>query len=63
MLSKHMYSWSGRLGTIKATIHTIDLKEAKCPIHQQPYLARQRSLDVLREHMDKKLEAGVIKPV
>lgn len=60
MLSKYKHLWSGRAGIIKATHYVIDLIEGLRPIRRQLYQARQRSLEMLCEHIAKQLEAGII---
>lgn len=62
ILSKPEELWSGRLGSFNATQYTIELKEGTRLIHQQPCRADQRCHGVLREHIDKQVEAGVIEP-
>lgn len=62
LLSKHENLWSGRSGTNKATRHRICMNKGTPPIRQQSYCAGQRSREVLREHIDKHQEAGLIKP-
>lgn len=51
--------WTSK--TFKATNNTIDLKGETRPIRQRYYCAGQRSYEVFCEHMDKQLEAGVVK--
>lgn len=52
LLFKHKDLWSRWLGAIKATQHTIDLKEGTRTIRQQTYHASQNSEEVLREHTE-----------
>lgn len=42
--------------------HTIEMKIRTFSIRQQPYHVERRSLQVLREHMEKQPEGGVVKP-
>lgn len=64
LLSNYKDFWGGSelLGTNKATQHTIDQSEETRLIHQEHYRVGQSSRKLLREHIDKHLEAGVIKP-
>lgn len=59
---KHKDLGSGCQCTMKATNHTIALKDETLSTQQQPYHARQQSREELREHIDKQLEKNVIKP-
>lgn len=63
MLLKHKDSWSGSSSTIKATNRTIHIKGGTFPVCQQSYCARQRSREVVYEHMEKQLKADVMERV
>lgn len=56
VLSNHDGSYSRHLGTVKSTHHTTDVIERARPTRHQPYLAKQRSLEVVCEHIHKQLE-------
>lgn len=59
---KHKALWSGRLGTINPTHHTINLIKGTNPAYPYPYRTGQRSLVMLREHIYKQLNTCVVKP-
>lgn len=58
---KHKDLWRRHLEIIKAKHNTVDMKEGTWFIHQQLYRARQGTREVLFEHLDKHLKAGVVK--
>lgn len=62
IMSKHMDLRSRRLGTIKATHHSIDLKKERFPIHQQLFCTWKRCRELLREYIGKHRTARAIKP-
>lgn len=60
MLSRHKDLWSVALGTIKATLLTINLSEKTRPIRLQHFCTRQRSRQLLCAHFKKQLEALLV---
>lgn len=62
MFSIHKHLWNERLGTTETTNRTNDLKEGTNFILQQCYCSGRLSRQMLRVHIDKYLEAGVIDP-
>lgn len=63
VLLKHKKLWNGRLGTNKATHHTLNLKYETRSIRQEPYPAGKKYRETLCKHIDMRLKAGVINPV
>lgn len=55
MLYKREKLSSGRLASLKAANHKIALKNGFGFIAEQPYRSRQRTYDVIRENVEKKL--------
>ena len=62
MLRPHREMWDGRLGTVTATEHRIDLVPGARPIHSQPYRAGARAREIGRGEIEKMLSQGVIEP-
>ena len=54
--------WSGRLGTIKAAKHRIDLEEGAKPVYQPPYRAGHRARGIEKAEIGRMLQEGVIEP-
>ena len=54
--------WSGRLGTIKAAKHRIDLEEGAQPVYQPPYRAGHRARGIEKAEIGRMLQEGVIEP-
>lgn len=55
-----IFGESGPIGSVKATQHSIELKEKTRPIRRQLNWAGPRVQKVLCVHIDKELEACVI---
>ena len=62
MLEPHREMWDGRLGTVTATSHRIDVVPGAKPIHAQPYRAGARAREVERQEIEKMLTQKVIEP-
>ena len=62
MFERHVGMWSGTLGQIKATEHRIVVPPGTAPIRQQPYRAGPKNRQVVAEHLQTQLDAGVIEP-
>ena len=62
LVVKYSSIWSGSLGEITLTEHSIDFKECSKPITQQAYLAGFRECEIIAQEVDKMLRAGVIEP-
>ena len=60
ILEKHKAMFSGKLGTVHATEHRIELKSDTAPICQQPYRAGPEKREQIRKQIAYQLEAGVI---
>lgn len=54
--------WDGRLGTVSASKHRIDLVPGAKPVFQPPYRAGPRQRELEKMEIDKMLEADVIEP-
>lgn len=59
MFCKHKDIWRGRLGTVKAPNHAINLNNGTRSIRQYPYRAEQRYYVEPCEPIDKHMNAGV----
>ena len=62
MLSKHSEMWSGKLGTIHATEHRIEVEKGTHPIRSLPYRQGPAMRRVAAEQIQEQLDAGVIEP-
>jgi len=62
LLTKNAHMLDGTLGSIEATKHRIDLLPGAEPIRQQPYRAGHHARDIIRDEVNRMLEAGVIRP-
>ena len=54
--------WSGRLGSLKATEHRIDLLPGSKPVHQPPYRAGPLQREMERKEIEDMLAKGAIEP-
>lgn len=62
VLENHVGIYTGALGTIKVTEYLIDLHPETKTIHQQAYLAGLKSGQILEQHIQTQLDAGIIEP-
>ena len=62
MLRKHAAMWNGKLGTIQATEHRINLEPGTRPIRSMPYRQGPAKREIVRTHIEDMLRAGVIEP-
>ena len=63
ILEKHEDMWrSGKLGTLDATYHRIELETGTKPIRQAPYIQGHKGRDIQHQEITKMLDAGVIEP-
>jgi len=62
VLEKHETVLAGKLGTVKATEHRINLKPGSKPVNMPPYRAGPLKRDQIREQIEYQLDAGVIEP-
>ena len=63
MLAKHSSMWEdGKLGAITATKHRIELEPNTKPIRSMPYRQGPAVREIVKEHVTKMLDAGVIEP-
>ncbi len=60
MLAKHAKLWSGDIGTISETVHSIELISGARPVLQMPYRQGPKGRQVEKEEVDRILKAGVI---
>ena len=60
MLKQHEELWSGKLGEITATKHSIRLIEGARPSQSAPYLAGPKTRELEKEEVRRQLEAGLI---
>jgi hypothetical protein len=61
-LEPHHRMWDGRLGTVAATTHRIDVHPGSKPVHAQPYRAGFRSRVAEKTEIDRMLAQQVIEP-
>ena len=52
----------GTLGSIDATVHRVGVQPGTKPIRQQPYRAGHHSRDMIRDEVNRMLEAKVVRP-
>lgn len=62
MLSRFAPMWDGKLGTIEATEHAIDLEPDSVPFRQPPYRAGHRDREFEESEIKKMLKEKVIRP-
>ena len=62
MLAKHSPMWSGKLGTIAATEHRINLEPGTSPIRSMPYRQGPAIRDIVKTQIETMLDAEVIEP-
>lgn len=62
MLKKHDAMWSGKLGEINITKHTISLKPGARPFKSATYRAGPQTRELEQAEINKQLTAGVIEP-
>ena len=62
MLTDFDDMWSGRLGTINATKHHINVDPSAQPIYQQPYRAGPKAREFEKQEIDRMLAEKVIEP-
>ena len=63
MLEKHEDMWRpGKLSTVDATYHRIELEPGTKPIRQAPYRQGHKGRDIQQQEITKMLDAGVIEP-
>jgi Reverse transcriptase (RNA-dependent DNA polymerase) len=62
MLEPHHRMWDGRLGTVAATTHRIEVIPGWNPVHAQPYRARSHARVAEKTEIDRMLAQQVIEP-
>lgn len=62
MLEQHQVMWSGKLGTIHATVHRIETDDKVIPIHQAPYRTGLRKREIITDCINAMLKQEVIRP-
>ena len=63
MLEKHEDMWRpGKLGTVDATYHLIELEPGTKPIRQAPYRQDQKGREIQQQEITKMLDAGFVEP-
>jgi len=62
LLEKHRAFWSGRLGSIKATEHRIELKPGSKPVGFNTYRMGPRTRELIKAEVDRMLKLEVIEP-
>ena len=62
LLERHKSMFYGKLGTVHATTHHIELKPGTAPIRQLSYRARSEKREQIHEQIAYQLAAGVIEP-
>ena len=62
LLSQYQDMWSGKLGTISAAKHRIEVLPDARPIYQQPYRAGPQAREAEKREIEKMLSAQVIEP-
>ena len=62
MLAKHASMWDGTLGRISATEHRIGVEPGTKPIRSMPYRQGPAVRKIVKQQIDKMLDAGVIEP-
>ena len=63
MLEKHEDMWRpGKLGTVDASYHRIELEPGTKPIRQAPYRQGHKGRDIQQQEITKMLDARVIEP-
>lgn len=62
ILESHEPLLAGKLGTVGATQHRIELKPGTTPVRQPPYRAGPEKRELIREQIEYQLNAGVIEP-
>jgi hypothetical protein len=62
MLEPHHRMWDGRLGTVAATTHRIEVLPGSKPVHAQPYSAGSNARVAEKTEIDRMLAQQVIEP-
>ena len=62
MLESHASMWDGKLGTIRATEHRINVEAGTKPIRSMPYRQGPAIREIVKVEITKMLDAGVIEP-
>jgi Reverse transcriptase (RNA-dependent DNA polymerase) len=62
MLEPHHRMWDGRMGTVAATIHRIEVLPGSMPVHAQPYRAVSHARVAEKTEIDRMLAQQVIEP-
>jgi len=62
LIHRHAYMLDGTLGSIDATVHRVEVQLGTKPIRQQPYRAGHHARDMIRDEVNRMLEAKVVRP-
>jgi len=62
LIRRHAYMVDGTLGSIDATVHRVEIQNGTKPIRQQPYRAGHNARDMIRDEVNRMLEAKVVRP-
>jgi hypothetical protein len=62
MLEPHRGMWDGRLGTVSATMHRIEVVPGSKPVHAQPYRAGANARAAEKTEIDQMLAKKIIEP-
>jgi len=60
LIRRHAYMPDGTLGSIDATVHRVEVQPGTKPIRQQPYRAGHHARDMIRDEVNRMLEAKVV---
>jgi len=62
LIRRHAYTLDGTLGSIDATVHRVEIQPGTKPIRQHPYRAGHHARDMIRDEVNRMLEAKVVRP-
>jgi len=62
LIGRHAYMVDGMLGSIDATVHRVEIQTGTNPIRQQPYRAGHHARDMIRDEVNRMLEAKDVRP-
>ena len=62
LIGRHAYMVDGTLGSIDATVHRLEIQTGTNPIRQQTYRAGHHARDMIRDEVNRMLEAKDVRP-